>query len=146
MSQIFDISNYELCQVKQFKFEISKVYARHQGEKIQGLEKRIFDYCTTPLDYTSDFNTLYYTHAILSRLVDLSASNIGEKNTEIISSAAMSAIRCSVGKGTVDQNTEIGIYEAHERIKYKIFICGEGQTSDPNLEARQAKRISARLE
>ena len=24
----------------------------------------------------------------------------------------------------------------HEQIQYEIFICGEGGTSDPNLEAR----------
>ena len=27
-------------------------------------------------------------------------------------------------------------YVAHDQIQYEIFICGEGGTSDPNLEAR----------
>ena len=34
------------------------------------------------------------------------------------------------------EEKSVVMYVAHEQIKYEIFICGEGGTSDPNLEAR----------
>ena len=43
-----------------------------------------------------------------------------------------------VGCGVISSsvlNTK-GADVAHERIQYEIFICGEDEPSDPNLEAR----------
>ena len=42
---VFDISNYEFCQINQAKFKISKVYnVHHQVAKIQGFIEHISEY------------------------------------------------------------------------------------------------------
>ena len=41
-----------------------------------------------------------------------------------------------LSSNTVVLLQHIYIYVAHEQIQYEIFICEEGGTLDPNLEAR----------